>query len=413
MFAFLMAIGIVVDDAIVVSDNVDRHRRMGKGRERAAIDGTVEVIPSVISSVLTTVITFLPLCFVSGVMGKFIAVMPFAFITALLMSLAESTLVLPGHLAHEKNLIFTVLGFFLTPLKPLMPLVSWAQRTCDRTLKWFVKTVYAPTLDMALDNRLSVLAIAAGLLLLAVGLVRSGATPFSLFPKVDANRLMAKVSFPDGTPASVTEEATSRIEQAAFDVAQRLAPDGAPIVELVNRSVGSVSMAGEVGPGARASGSHVGSVSVELVDGEKRSVTSEEFISEWRKAAGDFPGIDSLVYDSENIGPGGKPIDFKLLAPSDPEVAQPAGTGGPLRLQGAVQTGAAAPASLRAGAAAGIKPQPRPPAKPLLVKPSAKATPTTAAAKPAQGKPSQAAAKPQPVKPAAKPKAKTKPNDDA
>ena len=319
MFAFLMAIGIVVDDAIVVSDNVDRHRRMGKGRERAAIDGTVEVIPSVISSVLTTVITFLPLCFVSGVMGKFIAVMPFAFITALLMSLAESTLVLPGHLAHEKNLIFTVLGFFLTPLKPLMPLVSWAQRTCDRTLKWFVKTVYAPTLDMALDNRLSVLAIAAGLLLLAVGLVRSGATPFSLFPKVDANRLMAKVSFPDGTPASVTEEATSRIEQAAFDVAKRLAPDGAPIVELVNRSVGSVSMAGEVGPGARASGSHVGSVSVELVDGEKRSVTSEEFISEWRKAAGDFPGIDSLVYGSENIGPGGKPIDFKLLAPSDPE----------------------------------------------------------------------------------------------
>ena len=319
MFAFLMAIGIVVDDAIVVSDNVDRHRRMGKGRERAAIDGTVEVIPSVISSVLTTVITFLPLCFVSGVMGKFIAVMPFAFITALLMSLAESTLVLPGHLAHEKNLVFTILGFFLRPLKPLMPLVTWAQRTCDRSLKWFVRTIYAPTLDLALDNRLSVLAIAMGLLLLAVGLVRSGVTPFSLFPKVDANRLMAKVSFPDGTPASVTEEATARIEQAAFDVARRLAPEGQPIVELVNRSVGSVTMAGEVGPGARASGSHVGGVSVELVDGEKRNVTSEEFISEWRKAAGEFPGIDSLVYGSENMGPGGKPIDFKLLAPSEPE----------------------------------------------------------------------------------------------
>ncbi|MGI9178334.1 MAG: efflux RND transporter permease subunit, partial [Pirellulales bacterium] len=107
MFAFLMAIGIVVDDAIVVSDNVDRHRRMGKSLTTAAIDGTVEVVPSVISSVLTTVITFLPLCFVSGVMGKFIAVMHFAFITTLLMSLAESTLILPGHLAHEKNLVFT------------------------------------------------------------------------------------------------------------------------------------------------------------------------------------------------------------------------------------------------------------------------------------------------------------------
>ena len=319
MFAFLMAIGIVVDDAIVVSDNVDRHRRMGKGPQRAAIDGTVEVIPSVISSVLTTVITFLPLCFVSGVMGKFIAVMPFAFITALLMSLCEALLVLPGHLSHDKSLVFTILGFFLAPLKPLMPAVTWAQRTCDRNLKWFVKTIYAPTLDVALDNRLSVLAIALGLLLLAVGLVRSGVTPFSLFPKVDANRLMARVSFPDGTPASVTEEATARIERAAYDVAKRLAPDGESIVELVNRSVGSVSMAGEVGPNARSNGSHVGGVSVELVDGEKRSVTSEEFISEWRKASGEFPGIDSLVYGSENIGPGGKPIDFKLLAPSDPE----------------------------------------------------------------------------------------------
>ena len=86
MFAFLMAIGIVVDDAIVVSDNVDRHRRMGKSLTAAAIDGTVEVVPSVISSVLTTVITFLPLCFVSGVMCKFIAVMPFAFISTLLVS---------------------------------------------------------------------------------------------------------------------------------------------------------------------------------------------------------------------------------------------------------------------------------------------------------------------------------------
>ncbi|MFM9059892.1 MAG: efflux RND transporter permease subunit, partial [Planctomycetaceae bacterium] len=119
MFAFLMAIGIVVDDAIVVSDNVDRHRRMGKSLVAAAIDGTVEVVPSVISSVLTTVITFLPLCFVSGVMGKFIAVMPFAFISTLLVSLAESTLVLPGHLAHEKNLVFTILGVVLWPLRIL------------------------------------------------------------------------------------------------------------------------------------------------------------------------------------------------------------------------------------------------------------------------------------------------------
>ena len=318
MFAFLMAIGIVVDDAIVVSDNVDRHRRMGKSLTAAAIDGTVEVVPSVISSVLTTVITFLPLCFVSGVMGKFIAVMPFAFITTLLVSLAESTLILPGHLAHEKNLVFTIFGIVLYPLRLLLPAVGMLQRSCDRGLKWFVKRVYAPTLELALDNRLSVLALAIGLLLVAFGIVRSGITPFQLFPKIDANRLLAKVVFPDGTPASVTEEATGRLERAAFEVTRRLSPAGEPIMELVHRAVGQVAAQGEIGPNARMSGSHVGAVAVELVEGEFRDVTSEQFISEWRQLAGDFTGSESLIFGTESMGPGGKTIEFKLLSAADP-----------------------------------------------------------------------------------------------
>lgn len=319
MFAFLMAIGIVVDDAIVVSDNVDRHRRMGKSLTTAAIDGTVEVVPSVISSVLTTVITFLPLCFVSGVMGKFIAVMPFAFISTLLVSLAESTLVLPGHLAHEKNLVFTILGIVLYPLRLLLPVVTWLQRACDSGLKRFVKHVYAPALDLALENRLSVLAGAACILLVAFGIVRSGMTPFLLFPKIDANRLLVKVVFPDGTPADVTEEATSRLEQAAVSAARTLASEGRPIIELIHRAVGQVAAQGEIGPNARMSGSHVGAVAVELVDGRERTVTSEQFISEWRRQAGEFAGTESLVFGTENIGPGGKTIEFKLLANADPE----------------------------------------------------------------------------------------------
>ncbi|MFM8414699.1 MAG: efflux RND transporter permease subunit, partial [Planctomycetota bacterium] len=322
MFAFLMAIGIVVDDAIVVSDNVERHRRMGKPLVQAAIDGTVEVVPSVISSVLTTVITFLPLCFVSGVMGKFIAVMPFAFITTLLMSLGESTLVLPGHLAHEKNLVFTILGIVLYPLRLLLPVVAFLQRACDRGLKWFVRHVYSPLLELALDNRYSTLALAVGILLVALGIVRSGITPFELFPKIDANRLLAKISFPDGTPAAVTEDATRRIEAAAVETARKMSDPDAPIVTLVHRAVGQVAAQGEVGPDARMSGSHVGAVAVELVDGESRAVTSEEFISEWRRAAGEFVGVESLIFGTENIGPGGKTIEFKLLSASEPEAVR-------------------------------------------------------------------------------------------
>jgi multidrug efflux pump subunit AcrB len=322
MFAFLMAIGIVVDDAIVISDNVDRHRRMGKSLVAAAIDGTVEVVPSVISSVLTTVITFLPLCFVSGVMGKFIAVMPFAFISTLLVSLAEATLVLPGHLAHEKNLVFTIFGVVLWPLRILLPAVAWLQRACDGGLKWFVRTRYAPFLDFALDNRWSVLATALGILLLAAGIVRSGVTPFQLMPKIDANRLIAKVVYPDGTPAAVAEEATERIERAAVAVSRRLSKPGTPIVELFHRAVGQVAALGEIGPDARMSGSHVGAVWLELVEGERRDVTSEEFISEWRREAGEFPGTETLLFSTENFGPGGKTIEFKLLAAADPEATR-------------------------------------------------------------------------------------------
>ncbi|MDP3258254.1 serine hydrolase [Bosea sp. (in: a-proteobacteria)] len=131
-------------------------------------------------------------------------------------------------------------------------------------------------------------------------------------------------------------------------------------------------------------------------------------------AAGLFGAQGSGLFADRGRTPssnGAIPGSTTAFAPSDPETAQPSGAGGPLRLQGAIQPGAAAPASLRAGAASGIKPLPRPPAKPLLVKPSSKAAPAKAAAKPGSAKPAQAAAKPQPAKPPVKPKAK--PNDDA
>ena len=101
MFAFLMALGILVDDAIVVGENVYAHRQRGSGFTKAAIEGTVEVLPSVLASVCTTMIAFAPLLFVPGVIGKFIAVMPLAIIAMLLISLFEVTFILPCHLAHD------------------------------------------------------------------------------------------------------------------------------------------------------------------------------------------------------------------------------------------------------------------------------------------------------------------------
>ena len=116
----------------------------------------------------------------------------------------------------------------------------------------------------------------------------------------------------------MTDEATRRIEQAAFQTGQKLSNTEDSIVRLVHRSVGQVALR-ERSVQMRVSGSHVGAVAVELIDGESRDVTSEEFISDWRLSAGSFPGVESLVFKTENIGPGGKAVEFKLLARSDPD----------------------------------------------------------------------------------------------
>ena len=130
MFAFLMALGIVVDDAIVVGENIYAQREAGKPLVQAAIDGTVEVMPSVLASVATTIIAFCPMFFVSGVMGKFIAVMPFAVIAMLSISLLESQFVLPCHLAHRDNLVFRLIAFFFYPLRFVVAVLRDRKSTC-------------------------------------------------------------------------------------------------------------------------------------------------------------------------------------------------------------------------------------------------------------------------------------------
>ena len=150
MFSFLMALGIVVDDAIVVGENVYAMQQKGKSLLQAAIDGTAEVMPSVIASVATTVIAFCPMFFVSGVMGKFIAVMPLAVIAILTISLLESQFVLPCHLAHRDNLVFRVIGLFFHPLRFLVGFFEHVNQYADTALNYVIERSYIPSLKVAL-----------------------------------------------------------------------------------------------------------------------------------------------------------------------------------------------------------------------------------------------------------------------
>ena len=301
LFSFLIALGIVVDDAIVVGENVYAHRAMGKSPMQAAIDGTIEVVPSVFSSVATTVFAFVPMFFVTGVMGKFFAVMPLAVIAILLVSLLEASFVLPCHLAHGSG-------------KP-SSLTSGLNRFTNWVLDTFIARIYQPVIRFCIGNPAITVSMAISFLLLTASLVSSGTVPSIFFPKLDAPEVMAKVIFPDGTPSRVTEQATERIEKAILEINKKYSTPDRPLMLATHRMVGLVKDDAP-GGGQTTEGSHAGSVYAQLVDGGLRDLKSEEIVQKWRNAVGPIAGVETLTFGSQSRGPGGKPIEFKLLGPS-------------------------------------------------------------------------------------------------
>ena len=341
-FTFLMALGIVVDDAIVVGENIYTHRQRGVGFLRAAIDGTIEVLPSVAASIATTVVAFMPLLFVSGIMGKFIAVMPITMISILIISLFEAGLILPCHLAHESRNVglvgrvrairnnmsapmrwtlgslalglAVVVAFFWYPFYKLGGVFHWVTDHVERGLERFTERIYTPVLRFSLNNPTIAASTGATLLLLAVGLVAGGVVPFVIFPKLDSKTIEASITYPDGTAASITDAATRRLEAAIQQVGREFADQGTPVLRLTRRGVGYVTAETAPGHMETSSGGHIGSVTAELTDVSQREVNSEQVLARWREVAGEFVGAENIGFESTMRGPGGVPIEFKLLA---------------------------------------------------------------------------------------------------
>ncbi|MBL7038268.1 MAG: efflux RND transporter permease subunit [Pirellulaceae bacterium] len=363
MFAFLMALGIVVDDAIVVGENIYAHRQMGKQFVSAAVDGTVEVLPSVLASVTTTIIAFVPLMLVPGIMGKFIAVMPMVVIAMLVISLVESTFILPCHLAHSGERdegngtddskspvhrarrfvrrfpgvirwtfglawlgVVSVAWFFLYPL---VRGSHWLNDLTSRFLDVVINRGYMSMIRWSLRHPSIVLTSAAAFLMISVGLILGGIVPFNVFPKLDGNSISASIQYPDGTSARITDEATRLVEKAIWQVNDELAQEDNPVVVLTHRIVGQ-QIAGDMVTGAISTGggSHVGQVAVELKATEDRGdVTSMDVVARWRKRvltgladaeSGEqkhlTAGYEALTFGSTGIGPGGAPLEVRLLA---------------------------------------------------------------------------------------------------
>lgn len=319
LFAFIVALGIVVDDAIIVGENVYAHRSMGKSLRAAAVDGTREVMPSVITGVLTTVIAFLPILYLEGRIAKFTIVLPLSVGAILTISLIESLTVLPAHLGHGDGALMKLLQRALWPLRPAAWLIAAGNRRLSRFLDGFVEHAYLPCLKWSLRNAGIVLCVSAGLLLLSCGVIRSGIVPFVLIPRSDRDFVTGGVIYPRGTPPAVAADATRLLEDAAWEVNQQSRtesltsePDG--VISFVHRTVGRVA---DSGPDSNIRGSHVGGVFAQLVPIEDRELTSSEIVKRWRKAIASIPGAESLSFVGADSGPADAPIAIRLMAPGD------------------------------------------------------------------------------------------------
>jgi multidrug efflux pump subunit AcrB len=302
LFAFILVLGIVVDDAIVTGENVYTRIQRGEHPREAAWKGTNEVGVIVIFGVLTTVIAFTPMLGLSGVSGKIWPNIPLVVIPTLLFSLIQSKLVLPAHLSLLAPTDRTRKVNFLFRL----------QRKIADGLEKFVHKVYQPTLRVLLRWRYVTAAGFIALLVITLGVVAGGWIQFKFMPDVEGDILSAKVELAQGVPFEETERVVKRIEEAANELGERhREADGKPIILHMLSSSGSQPFLTSFAPSGPPRGTHLGEVTLELSPAASRSVSSEQLVNEWRLLAGNIPGVVELRIQAETAT-AGNPIDVNL-----------------------------------------------------------------------------------------------------
>ena len=307
LFAFVLVLGIVVDDAIIVGENIYRHQEEHGNGLRGAIEGAREIARPVTFAVLTTVAAFSPLLFVAGMMGKVLRVIPLVVIPCLPFSLLESLNILPAHLSH-------------IPRRVRRGPWRRFQSRFANGLKRFVQRVYCPVLDAALRWRYLTAAVGVGVMIVTVGLVLSGRPGFRFVPSLEADVISASMAMPQGTPVETTGEAVARLEAGAARLRQRLLEEtGRDHFVHVLAVVGDQPMAarggGPITPVVGMASSNVGEVAIELAAPERRSYRSEELGLLWRDATGPIPEAVAVDFSLSRWSGAGSDVDVQLAGP--------------------------------------------------------------------------------------------------
>jgi len=346
MFAFIVTLGIVVDDAIIVSENIWAKREAGMPPLRAAIEGVKEVAVPVTFSVLTTVAAFVPMFFVPGVSGKIFAAIPAVVVSVLFMSLIESFFILPAHLGHggEKRelwkhmrlwaVVFAVVGLvaggasggspllgflagaFLGGTIPILftavtLVMTFLRGHVSRAFDWLTHTLYAPLIRAALKARYLTAALSIGVMAISLVQCPSGRLRFSQMPRVESDLVSVTATLPFGSAMADSERIS-----AALVAAARAALESRGSEEKLSRGIfaqigGSMPVMGPVNLGGN-SGSNIIMVQVLLVASDLRDFGGLDFTTTWREKAGALAGVDTVSFRGA-IAMGGSPIDVKFI----------------------------------------------------------------------------------------------------
>jgi len=285
MFAFIVTLGIVVDDAIIVGENVYSHRQQGLPWLEAAITGTRSIAMPVTFSVLTNMVTFMPIFFVPGFMGKVFREIPLVVVTVFFISLIESLFILPAHLGHKgkgrEGRIF--------------PKLHELQQRFSAFFVRMVRTRYGPFLGLVLRWRYISFSVAILVLLLAFGYVKSGRLGFELFPKIESDYAAVTANLPFGTSVNRTLEVQQKLVQAGKAVAER--NGGEKLVEGIYASV----------DGSEAQ------VRIYLTPPKIRPISTAKMTQLWREETGEIAGLETIKFESDAGGPGrGAAISVEL-----------------------------------------------------------------------------------------------------
>jgi len=276
MFAFIVALGIVVDDAIVAGENIYEYRQRGLGFIEAAIKGARDVLVPITFSILTNIVAFLPLCFIPGFIGKVWKVIPLVVITVFTISWVESLLILPSHLAHTKS----------TPHSKFTARLHGWQESFSRRFSDFVFNRYGPFLDRCLRWRYLTVAIGLAVLTIVLGLVLGGWIGRTSMPRIESDRAVVTAVLPYGSPLSQTTAVRNRLVATANELAEK--NGGESLVEGVFALIKSNAV----------------EVSVFLTAPDVRPLSTTKFTQLWRDQVGQIPGLESLQFESDRGGPG-------------------------------------------------------------------------------------------------------------